>query len=110
MNSPKRYESGFTIVEIIAVLLLLSIIAATVMGRAISTEGIDLTAQMDKVRNHYRYAHSMAMKQGDAIWGFRCANNNPREYWVFRLDTPIADPMNEPNLPANQVMLPESQI
>jgi len=106
MNSQKRYESGFTLVEIITVLLLMSIIAATVMGRAINTESIDLTAQMDRVRNHYRYAHSMAMKHGDAIWGFKCDNDDPREYWVFRLDTPIADPINEPNLPANQVQLP----
>jgi len=89
MNLPKRYESGFTIVEIIAVLLLLSIIAATVMGRSISTKNIDLTAQMDRVRNHFRYAHSMAMKHGDAVWGFKCDGDAPREYWVFRLDPPI---------------------
>jgi prepilin-type N-terminal cleavage/methylation domain-containing protein len=106
MNLRKRYESGFTIVEIIAVLLLLSIIAATVMGRSISTKNIDLTAQMDRVRNHFRYAHSMAMKHGDAVWGFKCDGDAPREYWVFRIDPPIADHITEPNLPANQVRLP----
>ncbi len=106
MNLSKRYESGFTIVEIIAVLLLLSIIAATVMGRSISTENIDLTAQMDRVRNHFRYAHSMAMKHGDAVWGFKCDYDTPREYWIFRIDPPIANHITEPNLPANQVSLP----
>jgi len=106
MNLRKRYESGFTIVEIIAVLLLLSIIAATVMGRSISTKNIDLTAQMDRVRNHFRYAHSMAMKHGDAVWGFKCDGDAPREYWVFRIDTPIVNFITEPNLPANQVSLP----
>jgi prepilin-type N-terminal cleavage/methylation domain-containing protein len=106
MDSRKRYDFGFTLIEIIAVLLLMSIIAATVLGRSINTENIDLAAQMDKVRNHYRYAHSMAMKYGDAVWGFRCANDNPREYWIFRLDPPVADPVNDPNLPGNQVQLP----
>ncbi len=105
MNSPKRYKPGFTIVEIIAVLLLFSIIAATVLGRAISSENIDLTAQVDRIRNHYRYAHSMAMKHGDAVWGFKGAADR-KSYWIFRLDPPIADPFGEPNLPANKVLLP----
>lgn len=105
MNSPKRYESGFTIVEIIVVLLLLSIIAATVLGRAISSERIDLTVQVDKIRNHYRYAHSMAMKHGDAVWGFRCSADR-KSYWVFRLVPPIAYPDTASSNPANMVMLP----
>lgn len=102
----KRNEGGFTLVEIIAVLLLMSIIAATVLGRGMNTEQIDLAAQMDKTRNHFRYAQSMAMKNGDQVWGFRCANDAPREYWIFRLDVPIGDPANEPNLAPNQVRLP----
>ncbi len=105
MNSLKRYESGFTIVEIIVVLLLMSIIAATVLGRAISTESIDLTAQVDKIRNHYRYAHSMSMKHGDAAWGFR-SSADKKSYWIFRLDLPIADPITASSNPANMVMLP----
>ncbi len=102
----KPNDGGFTLVEIIAVLLLMSIIAATVLGRAINTQQIDLAGQTDKIRNHYRYAHSMAMKYGDTVWGFRCDNDNPREYWIFRLSVPIADPVNDPNLPANQIRLP----
>ena len=105
MNSPKRYESGFTIVEIIVVLLLLSIIAATVMGRAISSESVDLAAQVEKIRNHYRYAHSMSMKHGDAVWGFRCSSDR-KSYWIFRLVPPIADPITASSNPANMVMLP----
>ena len=105
MNSQKRYESGFTIFEIIVVLLLLSIIAATVLGRAISSENIDLAAQVDKIRNHYRYAHSMAMKHGDAVWGFR-GSADRKSYWIFRLVPPIADPITASSNPANMVMLP----
>ncbi len=102
----KRNDGGFTIVEIIAVLLLMSIIAATVLGRGINTEQIDLAAQVDKIQNHFRYAQSMAMKNGDQVWGFRCADGPPNEYWIFRLDLPVGDPVNDPDVAGNQVQLP----
>jgi prepilin-type N-terminal cleavage/methylation domain-containing protein len=102
----RRKNGGFTLIEIISVLLLMSIIAATVLGRGINTAQIDLAAQMDEIRNHFRYAQSMAMKNGDQIWGFRCIAGPPSEYFIFRLDVPIADPVNDPDTPANQVQLP----
>jgi prepilin-type N-terminal cleavage/methylation domain-containing protein len=94
----KQNEGGFTLIEIIAVLMLMSIIAATVLGRGINTDQIDLAAQMDKIRNHFRYAQSMAMKNGDQVWGFRCASGPPHEYWIFR--------GNDPDVVGNQVQLP----
>jgi prepilin-type N-terminal cleavage/methylation domain-containing protein len=102
----KRNKGGFTLFEIIAVLMLISIIAATVLGRGINTEQTDLTAQMDKIRNHFRYAQSMALKNGDQVWGFRCVVGPPHEYWIFRLDVPVGDPVNDPDNAANQVQLP----
>ena len=108
MISPKRYESGFTIVEIIAVLLLMSIIAATVMGRTINTEGINLTSQMDKARNHFRYAQSMAMKNSDAVWGFGLDPAGQDEYWVFRVVPPVVH-INQTKDNANKVILPAEE-
>lgn len=105
MNLPKRYEAGFTIVEIIAVLLLLSIIAATVMGRTVSTTNMNLITQRDKIRSHYRYAQSMAMKNGDAIWGIK-RDVTQRFYWVFRLEHPVTNPVAEADDLGNHVMLP----
>ena len=102
----KRNAGGFTLIEIIAVLMLLSIVAATVLGRGINTEKIDLAAQMDKIRNHFRYVQSMAMKNGDQVWGFRCAGGPTNEYWIFRLDLPVGDPANDPDIAGNQVQLP----
>lgn len=40
--------AGFTIVEIIVVLLLMSILAATVLGRSVTTAGVNLSAAADK--------------------------------------------------------------
>ncbi len=112
MDSHRRNDSGFTLIEIITVLILLSIIAATVLGRSINTENTDLAAQIERVKNHFRFAQSMAMKYGDKVWGFRCADvAGSRSYWIFRLDIPVADTVNDPDVPANQVRLPgESEL
>jgi prepilin-type N-terminal cleavage/methylation domain-containing protein len=95
----KRDQHGFTLVEITAVLVLMAIISAYVIGRSIGTEQIDLAGQTDKIRNQIRYAQSTAMKRSDAIWGF---TNNTSQYWMFRtnIGTPELLP-GERNTPIN---------
>jgi len=51
-----RRPSGFTIVEIIVVLLLMSILAATVIGRSITSSTLDLNSATDKFRIQLRFA------------------------------------------------------
>jgi prepilin-type N-terminal cleavage/methylation domain-containing protein len=78
----QRYQHGFTLVEITAVLVLMAIISAYVIGRSINTEQIDLAAQTDKIRTQIRYAQATAMKRSDAIWGITCDTN---QYWMFKI-------------------------
>jgi prepilin-type N-terminal cleavage/methylation domain-containing protein len=73
--------AGFTILEIIVVLLLMSIVAATVLGRSITSSTLDLNSATDKVRNQLRYAQAEAMKRSDAVWGISYASG---DYWLFR--------------------------
>ncbi|MFO7687588.1 MAG: type II secretion system protein [Desulfobacterales bacterium] len=83
-----RRPAGFTIIEMIVVLLLMSIIAATVLGRSITSTDLDLSAQTDKLRNHLRYAQSMAMKTAYndyPVWGIKSAGG---QYWLFRGTNP----------------------
>lgn len=77
-----RRSSGFTIVEIIVVLLLMSILAATLLGRSITSSTIDLNSATDKIRNQLRYAQSQAMKRSDAVWGIQ--SDGSSQYWLFR--------------------------
>jgi MSHA pilin protein MshC len=77
-----RRPSGFTIVEIIVVLLLMSILAATVIGRSITSSNLDLNSATDKIRNQIRYVQSQAMKRTDAVWGIR--SDGSSKYWMFR--------------------------
>ena len=78
-----RRPAGFTIVEIIVVLLLMSILAATVIGRSITTSNLDLNSATDKIRNQLRFAQAQAMKRTDAVWGIQ-SNSGTKQYWMFR--------------------------
>jgi prepilin-type N-terminal cleavage/methylation domain-containing protein len=101
----KRYQNGFTLVEITAVLVLMAIISAYVIGRSINTEQIDLAAQTDKIRVQIRYAQAMAMKRSDRIWGIKCVSGDDvDQYWFFFATVPVD--ANEPDLAAQQVILP----
>ena len=78
-NQITRFSRGFTIIEIVVVLLLVSIVAATVFGRSISTDQMNFRSQFDKIRNQMRYPQSMAMKS-HVWWGL---TNDENHYWIF---------------------------
>lgn len=72
-------EHGFTLIEIVVVLVLISIIAATVFTRSITTDEMNLLSRAEKVQNHIRYAQSMALKTNQ-VWGI--LSSGP-QYWLF---------------------------
>lgn len=74
-----RNSRGFTMIEIVVVLVLISIIAAAVFRRSISTDQMNFMSQYDKIKNQARYPQSMAMKRGE-WWGVSCDTSN---YWIF---------------------------
>jgi prepilin-type N-terminal cleavage/methylation domain-containing protein len=90
-----RRHSGFTILEIIVVLLLLAILAATVLGRSALPDKLDLSSATEKLRLQLRYAQAQAMKRSDTVWGVKSLDN---VYWLFK--------GINPDDPANQVRLP----
>jgi prepilin-type N-terminal cleavage/methylation domain-containing protein len=85
---------GFTLIEIIGVLVVMGILAAIIISRAMSTTSTNRIAQESVIRNHIRYAQAAAMKQG-TIWGVKC---DGADYWLFRT--------NDPDTTANQRALP----
>jgi prepilin-type N-terminal cleavage/methylation domain-containing protein len=87
-----RRSSGFTIVEIIVVLLLMSILAATLIGRSITSSNLELNSATDKILNQIRYAQSQAMKRTNAVsgvWGIQSDGNN--KYWMFRASPAVTE-------------------
>lgn len=81
----RRNHRGFTVLEIVVVLVLMSIITAVVLGRSITTTDVEVAGQADKIRNHLRYAQSIAMKRSDTVWGIKFSGS---EYWFFSGSNP----------------------
>ncbi len=88
----KTNESGFTILEVIVVLILIGIVSVVIITRTINIQDIELEAQSDKVQTHIRYAQTMAMKRSDTIWGIKCDGT---DYWLFKT--------NDPDTESNQI-------
>jgi len=59
-----RNNSGFTAIEIITVMIVMGIISAFVIGRAMEKEP-ELVAQKEVLKVHLRYAQSRAMNSND---------------------------------------------
>ena len=96
----KRSDKGFTLLEIVVVLVLISIIAAATFSRSITTDQMNFVSQYDKIQNQVRYPQSMAMKRGE-WWGFSCDTNN---YWIFT-GTNATTAVNRRLLPGQQQAL-----
>ncbi len=88
----KTNERGFTILEVIVVLILISIVSVVIISRTTNIRDIELEAQSDKVQTHIHYAQTMAMKRSDTIWGIKCDGT---DYWLFKT--------NDPDTESNQV-------
>ena len=77
----KSTDNGFTLIEIIAVLVIVGIIAAVAATR-VSDDGMnaELISQISVIKSHIRYAQSRAMATED-IWGVKSQGTT---YFLFR--------------------------
>ncbi len=72
---------GMTLIEMIAVLLLMVVVSAVVLNRFINISVVDVAAAQETVKAHLRYAQAMSMKQNNYLWGIKCDEG---KYWLFR--------------------------
>jgi len=94
-------RDGFTLIEIVAVLLVMTILTAVIIERMIDIDTIREPARLDRLKNHIRFAQTMAIKQNNSIWGIRCDGTL---YWLFKTTNP--NDATEPSQSANIVYLP----
>jgi MSHA pilin protein MshC len=95
----KKSQRGFTLLELIALLVVLGILAVVAAARVTNTD-VEVITGADTLKEHIRYAQTMAMNSNpnapsDAtVWGISCSGTS---YWLF----------NGTNPGANIVLLPE---
>ncbi|OPL13820.1 MAG: hypothetical protein AVO39_09980 [delta proteobacterium MLS_D] len=73
-------KDGFTMIELVAVLLIVAILAAFAVARMADTASYDYRSRLEVVKNHLRYAQSRAMASGRE-WGVRF--NSETTYYLF---------------------------
>lgn len=78
-------NKGFTLVELISVLIIIGIVSAVILVRMYHTEAYDLLAQLEVVKSHLRYAQSKAMSSGSS-WGIHF--DSSQTYYLFDASAP----------------------
>ncbi len=82
MRNEKRtgHYAGFTIIEVVAVLLILGILSAIALSRMPNVDQFYLPSQVETVKNHLRYAQIKAINTDNA-WGIYF---NTTSYYLFQ--------------------------
>ncbi len=92
-----KEENGFTLLEIITVLVLTGILAAIIISRSFNYDA-EVRVGADVLKSHLRYAQTMAMNSNSDIYPVWGINGNAGSYWLFQgTDT------------ANIIRLPEDE-
>ncbi len=89
MPKQKR-EKGFTLIEIIAVLILIGIVSVVVFSRGTSTNEANIKTQAEALRGHIRYVQLRAMNaDADTSVIATCKSSygismSPNSYFMFK--------------------------
>jgi prepilin-type N-terminal cleavage/methylation domain-containing protein len=75
-------KDGFTLIEAIAVLVILGVMAAVVAVKMSGTSAYDLASQVEAVKGHLRYAQTRAMNENLVAWGINF--NSATTYYLFQ--------------------------
>jgi MSHA pilin protein MshC len=76
-------NNGFTLIELIVVLLIISIISAVVVSRYTGTNNNELIGQVEVIKSHLRYAQSKAMSSTSSFWHIHF-ETTPAQYTLYK--------------------------
>jgi len=81
IKSRLRNNRGFTLIEVVTVLVIIAIISVVVIARSVSTTDVDLASQLEMVKGHLRSAQASAMNT-EGFWGINFSSAT--EYYLFQ--------------------------
>ena len=88
-NQAAIRRRGFTLIEMVAVLVLLGILATVAVSRITGTQEAERNVEIAKLKNHLRYAQMRAMNSGGpeapVIWGIQKVGGSG--YRLFRRES-----------------------
>ena len=103
-----KNAKGFTLIEAIAVLIVLGILSAVVISRITSTADVNLKAQTEVLKSHIRYAQLRAMNMKSATAGCSASfgiSISGNSYFLFK-DCAVANKVILPGASSTTVSLP----
>jgi len=102
-----KHIKGFSLIEVVTVLLLLSIVSVIVVPRMLDS-GADDAVSVDKIKTHLRYAQLRSMNT-QVNWGIKF-DNATHAYWLFNTISPNDedDALNLPGEQSGQVFFDSS--
>jgi len=102
MNIHLKKNHGFTIVEVIVVLLVIGILTAVAVAKVFSTDPYTLKSQTEVIKTHLRYAQARAMNT-NRVWGIDFPSSTT--YSLFR-NGDTNDTVALPGADSNPATLP----
>jgi MSHA pilin protein MshC len=82
---------GFTMIEVVVVLLVIGVLSAFAMSKYSSTATYSLKSQTEVIKNHLRYAQTRAMNSND-YWGINFAGSSYTFFSSTNPSTPVMLP------------------
>ena len=79
-----KNKNGFTLLEVLSVLVLMGILTAFAVSRSVNYDA-EVYSGADALKSHLRYAQTLAMNSnpsaGISVWGISGTSNS---YWLFQ--------------------------
>lgn len=104
---PGGNSRGFTMIEIIAVLLILGFLAFTAVSMLYQPEAVEVPERLETLKSHLRFAQAAALNSSN-VWGIEMVDS--RTYALFRInkDDGTSTRIRLPGESATTVTLPST--